>query len=364
MSNGGFALLGVGVMAFGLVQMTAQSPAAGEIKPVVSGGTAFLTPWGAPDLQGIWDDQVVTSFERPKEFGAREFLTEKELAAQKYNAIRQGASVTQVGKRTSVVIDPPDGHIPPLTPEATKRLAAYREYQLALLQATDTCKRQLRACRDGRYGPISPRRAEFPPVYSLDRLNRADGPEDRSAQERCLGSQLPQIGMLQRIVQSPDAISIFYDDIDQGQGFSRVVPINTTPHLPSTIRQHYGDARGHWEGDTLVVDVTNFTNETEFRGSRESLHLIERYRRTDANTLEYQVTTDDPATWTKPWTAIVDLAMQDERANQIYQQTCHEGNYGLTGMLANTRAAETAFAEGRGPDPALQDNASCGDRED
>jgi hypothetical protein len=288
----------------------------------------------------------------------RDGLAERDVTGA-YNAFRQGVPFTQVGKRTSVVIDPPDGRIPRMTPEAAKRMAAYRGYQLALLQATDTCKKHLPACSDGQYGAISPRRKEVPPVYNLDRLNRSDGPEDRSQAERCLGNQLPQIGTLQRIVQSPDAVTIFYD-LDQGQGFSRVIPISSAPHLPSTIREHYGDARGRWDGETLVVDVTNFTNKTQFDGSRENLHLIERYRRSDANTLEYRVTIEDPTTWTKPWTAIVELSKQDEKANQIYQQTCHEGNYGLTGMLANTRAGEKAFVEGRGPDPALEDNASGG----
>ena len=113
-----------------------------------------------------------------------------------------------------------------------------------------------------------------------------------------------------------------------------------------------------------MVDITNFTHKTDFQGSRENLHLIERYTRIDPNTLTYQVTVEDPTTWTKPWTAIVDLTKQNEQANQVYQQTCHEGNYGIVGILSNTRAVEKAFAEGRGPDPAFQDNASPGGGED
>jgi hypothetical protein len=333
---------------------------------------------------------MATPFERPKEYGTREFLTPQELQAQAasrakqvaenlgrdrrdasperdvagaYNAIWSGIPVTEVGRRTSVVIDPPDGRIPPMTAEGTKRVADYRAYQLALLQATDTCKRKLSACRDGQYGPVSPRRAEPPPIYNLDRLNRTDGPEDRSTNERCLGNNLPQIGALQRIVQSADAVTIQYD-IGQGHGFSRVIPITNRPHLPSTIREQHGDARGRWEGDTLVVDITNFSQKTNFRGSRENLHLIERYSRPNTNTLVYQVTVEDPTTWTKPWTAIVEMQRQDDKANQIYQQTCHEGNYGMIGMLANTRAAEKLFQEGKGDDPALQDNASGGGGED
>jgi hypothetical protein len=357
----------------------------------IAGQGGLKTAWGAPDLQGIWENTVVTPLERAKDLGTREFLTPQEIAdkekalakqqtenkgrdrrdasaerdvAGAYNAIWQGVPRTQIGKRTSEVIDPPDGRIPALTPQAAAREKAYRDYQLALLQATDTCKRKLQGCRDGQYvATPSPRRNEMPPVYNLQRINRGDGPEDNAAGVRCLGGQLPAIGALQRIVQSADGVGIFYD-IGQGGGFSRAIPITNTPHLPSTVRQLYGDARGHWEGDTLVVDITNFTSHTEFRGSRENLHLIERYRRIDANTLEYKVTMDDPTTWTKPWTAIVEMTRGDEKANQVYQQTCHEGNYGQTGILANFRATEAAYAEGRGSDPALQDNATGGGGED
>jgi hypothetical protein len=160
-------------------------------------------------------------------------------------------------------------------------------------------------------------------------------------------------------VQSPGAVAIYYD-IGQGQGFSRVIPITDRPHLPNHIRQRYGDAVGRWEGDTLVVDITNFTQKTDFQGSRENLHLIERYKRIDANTLSFQVTIEDPATWTRPWTAVQELTKNSDQKNQVYEGGCHEGNYGLIGMLVNTRAAEKAFAEGRGPDPATQDNATGG----
>ena len=354
-----------------------KSPAASSLK----------TPWGAPDLQGIWENQVVTPLERPKEFGTREFLTDQEradkakqrlneVAADKgrdrrdasaerdvagaYNAIWQGVPLTQIGKRTSQVVDPADGRIPAMTPEGAARVKAYRDYQLALLQATDTCKRKLSACRDGQYNPTpSSRRNQMAPVYNIDRINRGDGPEDNSTMVRCLGNQVPQIGTLQRIVQSPDAITFYYD-VAQGLGFSRVVPISNAPHLPPTVQQLYGDARARWDGQTLVIDITNFSQKTDFHGSRQNLHLIERYRRLDANTLEQAVTVEDATTWTKPWTAVVELTKQDDKANQIYQQTCHEGNYGQTGILANFRAAEKAFAEGRGSDPATQDNASGG----
>jgi hypothetical protein len=197
-------------------------------------------------------------------------------------------------------------------------------------------------------------------------MNRADGPEDNSAMTRCVGEYLPQIGSAggingsrQRIVQSADAVAIFWD-IGQGFGFSRVIPISDKPHLPFGIHQLHGDSRGRWEGDTLVVDTTNFSNKTEFQGSRENLHLIERFTRTAADTLEYRVTMEDPTTWTKPWTVVLDFSKEDDRANQIYQQTCHEGNYGMIGILANTRAAERLFREGKGQDPATMDISTGG----
>jgi hypothetical protein len=346
------------------------------------GASSVRTPWGDPDLQGIWSNPYVTPLERPQQFGTREFLTEDEIAAEErrllelskgvgrdnregtgterdvaraYNEHWFGDPSLQRGRRTSLIVDPPDGKIPPLTGEAQQRLDTKREYLAALLQGTS----------GGKPGPISPRRSEPSPDYNLDRMNRSDGPEDRGGPERCFGTNLPILlqsgtfGGVARIVQSPGAVAIYYD-IGQGQGFSRTIPITDGPHLPSHIRQRYGDARGRWEGDTLVVDTTNFTQKSDFHGSRENLHLIERYRRVDANTLSFQVTIEDPTTWTRPWTTVQELKKNSDQKNQVYEGGCHEGNYGLIGMLANTRAAEKAFAEGRGPDPATQDNATGG----
>ena len=199
-------------------------------------------------------------------------------------------------------------------------------------------------------------------------MNRADGPEDRSAPERCFGNAPPTVigaggiaGSF-RIVQSNDSVAFYYD-LGQGQGYSLAVPITIIPHVPSYIREYRGDARARWEGDALVVDTTNFTQKTNFRGSRENLHIIERYRRTGANTLEYKLTVDDPTTWTTPWTLVQDLTMQDNKANLVLEGGCHEGNYGLLGMLAGVRAAEKAFAEGRGPDPATMRLGNAGGNE-
>jgi hypothetical protein len=277
--------------------------------------------------------------DRRKEVG-----TERDVAGA-YNAVFQ--TVRYTSNRTSLIVDPPDGRIPPLTAEAQKRNAETREYLQALLQGTS----------GGRPGAPSPRRSENPPSYNTDRMNRADGPEDRALGERCIGRGLPVGGgAFSRIVQSPGSVAIYYD-IGQGQGFSRVIPITSAPHLPAGMHEWRGDSRGRWEGDTLVVDVTNFSP----LGFDETLHVVERWSRLDARTLQLISTRENPREWTKPWTARVELNLQEEQPNRIYYEPrCHEGNYGLAGMLANTRAAEVNFAEGRGPDPALQDNATGG----
>ena len=360
----------------GLLRLTGgaaqgQSAAAGQVS---------RTAWGDPDLQGIWTDPYQTPLQRPPQFASKESFTDEERArldeqrasilrrdqrvergserdvAGAYNAVFQ--SIRPTGKRTSLVVDPPDGRIPALTPEATKRNEAEREYRLALLQPTETCKNKDAACAGGKYGPVSPRRAELPPIYNTGRTNRNDHPEDRSMTERCMGAVLPDFGGYRRIVQAPGSVSVFYDT-GQGQGWQRVIPTDSRPHLPSSIKQRFGDPRGRWEGDTLVVDVTNFSPKFSYQAARENLHLVERFRRVDANTIEYTVTVEDPTTWTKPWTVKQELVRQDEQANRIYYEPrCHEGNYGLPTMLLGTRTEERAFAKGEGPNPATKDTAT------
>ena len=142
---------------------------------------------------------------------------------------------------------------------------------------------------------------------------------------------------------------MFVDTL-QGQGWQRNIVMNGTPHLPPSIRQWHGDSRGHWEGNSLVVDVTNFSPKSNFQGSRENLHLIERWTRLDPNTLEYAVTIEDPTVWTKPWTVKVEFAKQDDTANRFYTEPrCFEGNYGFPSMLLGARAADIAYAEGPRP---------------
>jgi hypothetical protein len=355
---------------------TARAQAEGGAKA----GSAVKTPWGDPDLQGIWTDDVQTPLQRAARYANKEFFTDEERAeldrqrasiprrdqrvekgserdvAGAYNAVFQ--SIKHTGRRTSLVVDPPDGRIPALAAEAKKRNDAEREFRLALLQATTTCKTQDAACAGGKYGPPSPRRAEVPAFYNTGRLNRANGPEDRSMTERCMGAVLPDFGGYRRIVQFSGTVSIFYD-VGQGQGWQRIIPVDGSPHLPQSIRQRFGDSRGRWEGNTLVVDVTNFSPKSDFMGARDNLHLVERWTRIDANTLEYAVTIEDPTRWTKPWTVKQEMNHQDEQANRIYYEPrCHEGNYGLPALLVGMRSEETAFAKGRGPDPATKDTAT------
>jgi hypothetical protein len=163
-------------------------------------------------------------------------------------------------------------------------------------------------------------------------------------------------GMFRRIVQTPGGISMFYDSA-QGDGWQRNVVMNGSPHLPANIRQWHGDSRIYWEGNTLVIDVTDFTPKTDFEGSRENLHLVERWQRTSPNNLEYAVTVEDPTVWTRPWTVKQEFAKQNEQENRIdYEPRCIEGNYALPSMLLAARQADLAFAQGRGPDPATINN--------
>ncbi len=270
----------------------------------------------------------------------------------------------RTGARTSLIVDPPDGRIPAKTPEAQKIAAADQQFRLALLQATETCKNKSVACNGGKYDPkTSPLRAELPPRYNTARMNRHDGPEDGALPDRCLTGGLPEFGTayggsFRRIVQTPGGVSMFYD-VGQGQGWQRNIVMNGSPHLPANIRQWYGDSRGHWEGNTLVIDVTNFSRKTDFQGSRENLHLVERWTRTGPTTLEYVVTIEDPTVWTRPWTVKQEFTKQSDQENKTYYEPrCVEGNYALPALLLGARMEDLAFAEGRGPDPATKDNAT------
>src|SRR5580704_13999770 len=244
--------------------------------------TTLKTPWGEPDLQGIWTAEFDTLLQRPAKYADQEFFTEPQRAeldkarsatladvrakhgteadvAGSDNSV--GISRKRTGARTSLIVDPPNGRMPPLTPEAQKAVAADREFRLALLQATETCKSQAAQCQGGKHDPTpSPRRAELPPRYNAAgnggapggpiRYNRHDGPEDGSLSDRCLTAGLPGFelpnpfgGTFLRIVQTPGGISMFYD-YPFGHGWQRNIVMDGSPHLPANIRQWFGDSRG------------------------------------------------------------------------------------------------------------------------
>ena len=283
------------------------------------------TPDGQPDLQGTWDYRTATPLERPAQFAGKEFLTDQEVADYERRAAARddgrppddarsdpsvhppwwldyGRSVVAT-RRSSLIVEPPDGRIPPQTGDAQKRAA------------------DRRAATRGR-GP-------------------ADSPEDRSLWERCITRGLPE-GMLPagynnnvQVVQTPGYVVITSEMIHD----ARIVPIDGRAHAPGAIRSWLGDSRGRWDGDTLVVETTNFSPKTNFRGASENLRLTERLTRVDRDTIEYRFTVEDPGTWTRPWTVTFPLVRSDAA---IYEYACHEANYGLRNILKNARATEPA----------------------
>jgi len=377
------------VISMSTDRASAQAPAPSTA--ATAAAAAPKTPWGEPDLQGIWTDETDTPLQRPARFANQEFFTPAQRAeldrartavladadnrsersgrgnerdvAGAYNS--QFVSFKRTGARTSLIVDPPDGRMPTTTAGAQKIAAAEREFRLALLEATDTCKERSPACNGGKYDPKpSPQFNELPPRYNTATINRHDGPEDGNLANRCLTGGLPEFGSrtgsYRRIIQTPGGIAIFYD-VGQGQGWQRNIVMNGSPHLPANIRQWYGDSRGHWEGNTLVVDVTNFSSKTDFEGSRDNLHLVERFTRTGPTTLAYEVTVEDPTVWARPWTAKEEFSKQSDAENRLYYEPrCIEGNFGLPGLLHGRRVEELAFAQGKGPDPRTIDNIKGG----
>jgi hypothetical protein len=266
-----------------------------SVTPASAQAAALTTPWGEPDLQGIWTDETDTPLQRSPKYADQEFFTEAQRAeldrqrsamkgrdrraergtladvAGAYNDVFTPKKRT--GLRTSRIVDPLNGRLPTLTPEAQKMAAAERAFRVGLLQATETCKNKELPCSGGKYDPTpSPRYADPPPRYNTATINRYYDPEDASLAVRCLMGGLPEIGTLgaiadrisfRRIVQTPGGISMFYD-VGQGQGWQRNIVMDGRPHLPANIRQWYGDSRGRSEGNTLVIDVTNFSAKTDF----------------------------------------------------------------------------------------------------
>ena len=345
----------------------------------LEGQAPSATAWGHSNLEGIWLDVHATPFERAPELGDREFATAEERTARDqarmvnpgrnrrsdragqdvagaYNAV--WTSAKPAGPRTSLVVDPPNGRVPALTAEAQHQNELQREWRLMLLQNTETCQSEAPGCSGGEYGPPSERRFDVAPFYNTSRMNRHFGPEDQSSGDRCMSGRTPDFNGFRRIVQGEDSIAIGYDT-GQGQGFQRIVYLSGS-HPASQVRLRHGDSRGHWEGDTLVIETTNFSPKFPFRGSGENRMLVERYTRVDADTLEYEITIQDPTVWVAPWTVRQELKRQSDEENRIYYEPrCHEGNYGLPALLIGARVDEQEFEAGRGPDPFSMDTATC-----
>jgi hypothetical protein len=303
----------------------AQTPARNYVAP--------KTPWGDPDLQG-WLTNVNengVSFERPDQFAGRKL---EDIKGEELAALRRAAQERLIGnfegpihgpdhwwqddlnlvkgEHAWFVIDPPDGKIPPLTAKAQERNAA-----------------RAVARRSSGRGP-------------------ADAPEDRSLYDRCItrgmpGSMMPVIyGNSYQIVQSPGYVVIRYEMIHE----ARVIPVYSMPHTGKAMTSYMGDARGYWDGDTLVVETVNFKEGTAYRNANAStLRVIERFRRIAPDKIRWAVTLDDPETWTKPWTFAMNLTIDESMP--LLEYGCHEGNYGLRNILTAARAEEKAAAEGK-----------------
>jgi hypothetical protein len=302
------------------------------------------TPSGHVDLQGVWANNAATPLERPDALAGKATFSDEELAGLQASAQRLfgggddaafgdgvfNAALDDVEKnvsgdggtgnyssvwmvdrqfenRTSLITDPPDGKLPPLTAEAEVRIEAARAYRDA---------------------------------------HPSDGPEDRTRQVRCITYGIPRVGGLgagynsyYQIFQTPDHLVMLGEMIHD----ARVIPIGDTPHAPDSIRQWHGDSRAHWEGDTLVVDTTNYSPKSGYRGAAENLHLTERFTLAGPETLHYEITISDATTWTRPWTAMAPLSRSEDA---LFEYACHEGNIGMAGILGGARVEEGAAAQG------------------
>jgi hypothetical protein len=325
----------IGVVLLAASPLMAQPAARMKPTPAVSGSAAKpwsppRTPDGRPDLQGTWDFRTLTPLERPDDLAGKEVLTAEEAVQLEDRAVKSrvdrppakgspgtynqfwfdfGNKVTAT-KRTSLVVDPPDGRIPPMTPAGQKRAE----------QRAEAMRRP------------------------------ATGPEDRPLYERCImgfnsGPPIIPNGYNNnfQFFQTRDYVVILTEMVHD----ARIVPMDGRAHLGTGIRQWAGDSRGRWEGDTLVIETKNFTHKGTGTISLrvttdENLSLVERFSLADRDTLVYEFTVNDPTTWTKPWTAVVHMTRNPER---MYEYACHEGNYGMTGILAGARADEKAAAE-------------------
>ena len=331
MTHRSLALIGIVALVCATL---AFSPAAAAGQ---GGDTTLRTPDGQPDLQGVWNFSTATPMERPVELADKATLTAEEAAEWEARIAQQRAGFeseledapleARLGyslriwfewgdaleeRRTSLVVNPPNGRIPAVRPEVDVR-------------------REVGRVMRGRH---------------------AHGPEDRGISERCLlgfNSGPPMTPSAynnnMQLFQTSDHVVILNEMVHN----ARIVPLDGRPHLPADLRQWVGDSRASWEGDTLVVETRNFLRETSLGGSSAKLRLVERFTRLDADTLRYEFTVDDPTTWTGPWTARVRMTRTDE---PLYEYACHEGNYSMPSSLSGARAMEAReAAENAGEQP-------------
>ena len=321
--------------------LTGAAPAVGQTGSVDSAGwTVPRTPDGRPDLQGVWANNAATPLERPETLADRGELSDEEVAALEQHARElfngatdaafgdsvfeaalaesQGYTSSDTGTgnynqfwlvdrdfddRTSLIVDPPNGRVPPLTDAAQARTDAARAYR---------------------------------------RDHPADTYTDRDSTDRCITWGVPRIGAgynsYFQFVQTPDNLAILKELIHD----VRIIPIDGQPHLDDRVRQWMGDPRAHWDGDTLVVETTNFSEQSDFRGSAENFHLVERFTRVAPDTLDWELTFTDPTHWTRPWTMLIALKKSDD---PVFEFACHEGNHAMTGILGGHRAEEMEAQE-------------------
>jgi hypothetical protein len=326
------------LIALAAISFAAQNPAPPKPPALPKPGPAPKTAWGQPDLQGTWFVMEAVPLERSAANANKPFLTDEEVAAaDKQKAVNPGRnarsensaqdvngaynavfnSVLKTSKRTSMIIDPEDGRIPPLTAEAQQRQG-----------------------RGGRGAGGGGGRGAAG--------GQNDNPETTAQSPRCLGVQMPFLplntafaqGTVMQIVQGPKSMAIYMED-DHAGGGNRVIFMDGRPHAPANVKSVLGDSRGRWEGNTLVVETKNFAQ--GFRGSNpDTYRMIERFTRVDSNNLRREITFDDPKTWTKPWTVLIEMGKTDDRRHMIFDSACHEGNYGMTGILIGSRKEEAA----------------------
>jgi hypothetical protein len=323
----------IALLSLAAVPSSGQNKAAPAKAKAVAKAGAPRTPWGDPDLQGTWFVMADVPLERSAANAGKEFLTEQEIEASDlrkgldpgrnsraagtqdvsgaYNAVFN--SVLKTGKRTSMIIDPPDGRIPPTVNAAGGRGAG---------------RGGLGAGRGGA-------------------ATQNDNPETIAQSPRCLGVPMPFLplntafaqGTVMQLVQSPKSVAIYMEDDNAGGG-NRTIFLDGRRHLPTNIRTYLGDSIGHWEGNTLVVETTNFSS--GFRGSSRDYKMIERYTRVDANNLRREITFEDPQTWTRPWTLLIEMGKTEDSRHMIFDSACHEGNFGMVGILVGARREEQA----------------------